>query len=113
MAQVAIAPAGVAAAFRVAGLEKVYGEGDTAVDALRGLDLVVPRSAFIVPPHPSDSGTSTLLNINGGLDRGSRDSPKLRAASVSSGMSGSNRRNLSRARAPFDFTRVSGPPISA
>ena len=59
------------AAFRIAGLEKVYGEGDTAVRALRGLDLVVPRGEFIVLLGPSGSGKSTLLNIIGGLDRAS------------------------------------------
>jgi putative ABC transport system ATP-binding protein len=57
------------AAFRISGLEKTYGEGGTAVHALRGLDLVVPRGEFIVLLGPSGSGKSTLLNIVGGLDR--------------------------------------------
>ena len=56
-------------AFRISGLEKTYGEGGTAVHALRGLDLVVPRGEFIVLLGPSGSGKSTLLNIVGGLDR--------------------------------------------
>jgi putative ABC transport system ATP-binding protein len=62
------------AAFRIAGLEKVYGEGATEVRALRGLDLIVPRGEFIVLLGPSGSGKSTLLNIVGGLDRASSGS---------------------------------------
>jgi ABC-type lipoprotein export system ATPase subunit len=64
-------PQSADAAFRICGLEKVYGEGSTAVRALRGLDLVVPRGEFIVLLGPSGSGKSTLLNIVGGLDRAS------------------------------------------
>jgi putative ABC transport system ATP-binding protein len=65
------------AAFRIAGLEKTYGEGSTAVHALRGLDLVVPRGEFIVLLGPSGSGKSTLLNIVGGLDRASAGSVRF------------------------------------
>lgn len=65
------------AAFRIAGLRKVYGEGDTAVQALRGLDLLVPRGEFIVLLGPSGSGKSTLLNIVGGLDRASGGSVRF------------------------------------
>ena len=56
-------------AFRAIGLEKTYGDGPTAVHALRGLDLVVARGEFIVLLGPSGSGKSTLLHILGGLDR--------------------------------------------
>jgi putative ABC transport system ATP-binding protein len=71
MAQATVAPSGAEAAFRISNLEKVYGKGSTAVRALRGLDLVVPRGEFIVLLGPSGSGKSTLLNIIGGLDRAS------------------------------------------
>lgn len=57
--------------YRVEGLTKVYGEGPTAVHALRGVDLVVDRGALIVLLGPSGSGKSTLLNILGGLDSAS------------------------------------------
>jgi putative ABC transport system ATP-binding protein len=54
--------------FLARGLSKTYGSGDTAVQALRGVDLEVTRGEFIVLLGASGSGKSTLLNILGGLD---------------------------------------------
>jgi putative ABC transport system ATP-binding protein len=54
--------------FELAGLTKVYGEGEAAVTALRGLDLRIASGELIVLLGPSGSGKSTLLNILGGLD---------------------------------------------
>ena len=56
------------AIFVARGLTKVYGEGETAVHALRGVDLDVYRGEFVVLLGASGSGKSTLLNILGGLD---------------------------------------------
>jgi len=56
--------------FSTSGLTKVYGEGHSAVHALRGVDLDVNRGEIVVLLGPSGSGKSTLLNILGGLDRG-------------------------------------------
>ncbi len=55
-------------AFRTIGLTKVYGEGEAAVHALRGVDLEIPEGELVVLLGPSGSGKSTLLNILGGLD---------------------------------------------
>lgn len=55
-------------AFTVKGLTKVYGEGDAAVHALRGVNLEIPAGEIVVLLGPSGSGKSTLLNILGGLD---------------------------------------------
>src|SRR5438270_6314724 len=46
-----------------------YGEGDTAVDALRGISLDVSRGELTAVMGPSGSGKSTLMHILAGLDR--------------------------------------------
>src|SRR5512146_2205503 len=53
----------------IRGLGKTYGSGETAVRALRNVDLDVRSGEFIVLLGASGSGKSTLLNILGGLDR--------------------------------------------
>jgi len=49
-------------------MSKVYGEGDTAVHALREVDLLVRRGEYVAVVGQSGSGKSTLLNILGCLD---------------------------------------------
>src|SRR5438067_10767647 len=46
-----------------------YGEGEAAVDALRGITAEFPRGAFTAIMGPSGSGKSTLLHCLAGLDR--------------------------------------------
>jgi putative ABC transport system ATP-binding protein len=57
-------PAAVAASDVV----RRYGEGDAAVEALRGISLDVPRERLTAVMGPSGSGKSTLMHILAGLD---------------------------------------------
>ena len=50
-------------------LTRRYGSGDTAVDALRGVSLDIPRGQLTAVMGPSGSGKSTLMHILAGLDR--------------------------------------------
>src|SRR6266566_3780193 len=49
-------------------LTRRYGEGDTAVDALRGVGLEVARGKLTAVMGPSGSGKSTLMHILAALD---------------------------------------------
>ncbi len=50
-------------------LSKRYGEGDTAVDALHGVDVDIMRGKLTAVMGPSGSGKSTMMHILAGLDR--------------------------------------------
>ena len=56
-------------AVAAAELTRRYGDGETAVEALRGVSLEVPQGQFITVMGPSGSGKSTLMHILEGLDR--------------------------------------------
>ena len=47
---------------------KTYGQGETAVEALKGISFSVPRGEFVAIVGESGSGKSTLLNMIGALD---------------------------------------------
>jgi putative ABC transport system ATP-binding protein len=50
-------------------LARQYGEGESAVHALRGVSLKVPVGQFTAVMGPSGSGKSTLMHMLAGLDR--------------------------------------------
>src|SRR3954452_7600604 len=57
------------AAVAARAIERVYGEGETAVHALRGVDLDVDAGHLTAVLGPSGSGKPTLMHILAGLDR--------------------------------------------
>jgi len=59
-------------AIELAGVGRRFGDGAVAVDALDGINLVVPAGQFVVVLGPSGSGKTTLLNIIAGIDAASR-----------------------------------------
>ncbi len=54
-------------AIRIEGLTKRYGSGDTAVDALRGVDMSIDPGEVVGLIGPSGSGKSTLLKCLGAV----------------------------------------------
>jgi putative ABC transport system ATP-binding protein len=58
-------------------LHRRFGSGETAVDALRGVSLGIPRGHLTAVMGPSGSGKSTLMHILAGLDRPTRGSVEI------------------------------------
>jgi putative ABC transport system ATP-binding protein len=59
-----------------------YGEGETAVDALRGVSLQVTDSNLTAIMGPSGSGKSTLMHILAGLDRPTQGDVAIAGVSI-------------------------------
>lgn len=52
----------------ISGIKKHFGEGESRVDVLKGIDIEIEKGEICVLLGPSGSGKSTLLNIIGGID---------------------------------------------
>lgn len=64
------------------GITKVYGMGQAAMHALRGIDLVIDEGEFVAVMGPSGSGKSTCMNILGCLDTATAGTYKFRNVEV-------------------------------
>jgi len=65
------------AVVQASGISKRYGEGPTAVDALRDVDITFEEGTFTAIMGPSGSGKSTLLHILAGLERPTRGTAEI------------------------------------
>ena len=61
-------PASIDHAVTASALTRTYGDGDSAVHALRGVSLDLPAGQFTAVMGPSGSGKSTLMHLLAGLD---------------------------------------------
>jgi putative ABC transport system ATP-binding protein len=64
------------------GITKLYGTGDAAFLALRGVDLIIRGGEFVAIMGPSGSGKSTLMNLLGCLDTPTAGSYRFKGIEV-------------------------------
>ena len=57
------------AALKLVDIVKTYGDGENAVQALKGINITFRKNEFVSVLGPSGCGKTTMLNIIGGLDR--------------------------------------------
>ena len=91
-------------------VSKVYGDGPTAVHALRGVELTVAPGELVAVMGPSGSGKSTLLTIAGSLEEPSSGDVVV-TGEVLSGLSRNDRARLRRRAIGYvfqDFNLLAG-----
>ncbi len=84
------------------GVTKVYGIGQAAMHALRGIDLRIDEGEFVAVMGPSGSGKSTCMNILGCLDTPTGGAYKFKGIEVGE-LSRSQRTRLRRFYLGFVF----------
>ena len=76
---------------RIEGLRKRYGEGDTAVDALRDVNMIVAPGEVVGLVGPSGSGKSTLLKCLGAVIEPTAGQIELAGETIFDGSAGGGR----------------------
>ena len=89
---------------------RVYGEGDAAVHALRGITLDLPAGAFTAIMGPSGSGKSTLMHLLAGLDRPTEGTVAIGGQDISQ-MSDGKLTKLRRTHVGFVFQAFNLLPV--
>ncbi|MFE5680809.1 ABC transporter ATP-binding protein [Streptomyces erythrochromogenes] len=95
-------PHAAAPAVELRGVRRSYGRGASAVHALRGIDLGLPRGSFTAVMGPSGSGKSTFLHCAAGLDLPTGGSVRLGGTEIT-GMDENELTELRRSRLGFVF----------
>jgi multiple sugar transport system ATP-binding protein len=72
----------MAASLHIAGIRKVYGKGDKAVEVLKKIEIDVAPGEFLILVGPSGCGKSTLLNIIAGLEEPTEGELKIAGKNV-------------------------------
>ncbi|MEY2226933.1 ABC transporter ATP-binding protein [Streptomyces sp. BF23-19] len=90
------------AAVELRGVRRAYGRGGSAVHALRGIDLSLPRGSFTAVMGPSGSGKSTFLQCAAGLDLPTEGSVRLGGTEITA-MNENELTELRRSRLGFVF----------
>jgi putative ABC transport system ATP-binding protein len=91
-------------------LIKRYGDGDTIVDALRGIAVSFERGSFTAIMGPSGSGKSTLMHLLAGLDRPTSGNVWLDGRSLD-GLDDTELTRLRRTRVGFVFQSLNLIPV--
>jgi putative ABC transport system ATP-binding protein len=91
-------------------LTRVYGEGETAVHALRGVTVAFPAGQFAAIMGPSGSGKSTLMHLLAGLDGPTSGSVVVDGLQVAS-LDDKGRTRLRRDRLGFVFQAFNLVPV--
>jgi putative ABC transport system ATP-binding protein len=92
------------------GLTKRYGEGASAVDALRGVTIELAPATLTAIMGPSGSGKSTLMHLLAGLDTPTEGDVWLAGTSLA-GLSEGDRTRLRRNRVGFVFQQFNLLPM--
>ena len=91
-------------------LGRRYGEGEAAVDALRGVSVGLPAGGFTAIMGPSGSGKSTLMHLLAGLDKPSSGSVVIDGQQLA-GLDDAGLTRLRRDRLGFVFQAFNLVPV--